>query len=116
MRTRKGLNAMGRTLGALLVASAFFGMATPTFAGGGAFVGGLVAGHVVTNAAARSERRTQAAEYEAYHQDSYSQGSSSSSGGKTVEQRLDDLDRLAADGYISKEEYQRRRQAIINSL
>jgi hypothetical protein len=33
-----------------------------------------------------------------------------------VEQKLDTLDSLAAKGYITKEEYQRRRQAILDSL
>ncbi len=88
---------------------------------GAAFVGGLIGGHVLTNMANRSERRTRAAEYEAYSRQpaaapqqapaSQPQGSA-----KSVEEKLDTLDDLAAKGYISKEEYERRRQAILDSL
>lgn len=34
----------------------------------------------------------------------------------SVESRLNELDRLAANGYITKEEYQQRRQAILDGL
>ncbi len=69
----------------------------------------------------RSERRTRAAEYDAYSRQPAAtpqqapapqpQGSATS-----VEAKLDTLDDLAAKGYISKEEYERRRQAILDSL
>ncbi len=88
---------------------------------GAAFVGGLIGGHVLTNMANRSERRTRAAEYDAYSRQPAAtpqqapapqpQGSATS-----VEAKLDTLDNLAAKGYISKEEYERRRQAILDSL
>ena len=84
---------------------------------GAAFLGGMIGGHVLTNMARRSERRTQAAEYQAYSQPQpqpqYQPAPSSS---KSVEQKLDDLNTLAANGYISKEEYQARRKAILDSL
>ena len=76
---------------------------------------------VLTNMANRSERRTRAAEYGAYSRQPAAipqqapapqpQGSATS-----VEAKLDTLDDLAAKGYISKEEYERRRQAILDSL
>ena len=56
-------------------------------AGGGAFVGGMIAGHVVSGAVNRSKERTQAAEYAAYSQPSTQQTSST----KTTEQKLDEL-------------------------
>ncbi len=81
----------------------------------GAFIGGLIGGHVLTNMANRSERRTRATEYNAYSRQPAAapqpQGSATS-----VEAKLDTLDDLAAKGYISKEEYERRRQAILDSL
>ena len=71
---------------------------------GGAFVGGLIGGHVLTNMANRSERQTRAAEYEAYSSQpaaapqqapaAQPQGSA-----KSVEEKLDTLDDLAAKGY-----------------
>ena len=81
-------------------------------AGGGAFVGGMIAGHVVTGAVNRSKERTQAAEYAAYSQPSTQQTSST----KTTEQKLDELNTLAAKGYISKSEYKSRKEAILNQM
>jgi hypothetical protein len=82
---------------------------------GAAFVGGLIGGHVLTNVARRSERRTQAAEYEAYSQPAAPAAAPPSSQ-SSVQDRLDTLDTLAANGTITKEEYQQRRKAILDSL
>ena len=106
------------------VATALVSNSQPAHAGGGHFVGGLVAGHVITNMARRSERRTQAAEYQAYSQPATTTQQAPASqtvaqpqsAPPSAEQRLTTLDQLAAGGYISKEEYQRRRQAIIDGL
>ena len=88
----------------------------PARAGGAAFVGGLIAGHVVTGAVQRSKDRTAAAEYQAYAQPQHTASQGSTTSSRTVEQRLDQLDKLAADGYISKSEYQRRKQNILDSV
>ena len=104
----------------VFVASAAMTHADRALAGkGGAFVGGMVAGHVVTRVMDNSERRTRAAEYQAYNQQPqvvYQQAPPASSGGGSAEQRLQQLDSLAAKGYISQSEYQRRRQGILDSL
>lgn len=88
---------------------------------GAAFVGGLIGGHVLTNMARRSERRTQAAEYDAYSRQpaaapQQAPAPQTQSSATSVEAKLDTLDNLAAKGYISKEEYERRRKAILDSL
>ena len=87
---------------------------------GGAFVGGLVGGHVLTKMMDNSERRTRAAEQQAYQSQQpqvvYKEAPSSGSGGKSVEQRLEELDTLAAKGYISQSEYKARRKDILDSL
>lgn len=87
---------------------------------GGAFVGGLVGGVVLTKAMDNDRRRTEAAEAQAYRQQQpqvvYQQAPDSGSGGKSAEERLDELDSLAAKGYINQDEYQRRRQEILDSL
>lgn len=87
---------------------------------GGAFVGGMVAGHVLTRTMDNSERRTRAAEYQAYQsqpQVVYQQAPPpANSGGGSVEQRLNQLDSLAAKGYISQSEYKARRQNILDGL
>jgi hypothetical protein len=91
---------------------------------GGAFVGGLIGGHVLTNMARRSERRTEAAEYQAYSRPAPAPqpapvaqpAPQPQSAARTPQQRLDTLDQLAAKGIITKQEYQKRRQAIVNGL
>lgn len=87
---------------------------------GGAFVGGLIGGHVLTNMARRSERRTQAAEYQAYSRPAPAPqpapAAQPQSASRTPQQRLDTLDQLAAKGMISKQEYQSRRKAITDGL
>jgi hypothetical protein len=84
---------------------------------GAAFVGGLIGGHVLTNVARRSERRTQAAEYQAYSQQpAPAPAAAAPSSQSSVQDRLDTLDTLAANGTITKEEYQQRRKAILDSL
>jgi hypothetical protein len=40
----------------------------------------------------------------------------SSSAKPSVKQRIDELDKLAAGGYITPEEYKHKKQAIIDSL
>ncbi len=95
---------------------------------GGAFVGGLLGGHILTNMQNQSERRTRAQEQMATQPRTTagaqqqpaaapaSSGSSSGSSTQSVEDKLQTLDRLAAEGYISKEEYTKRRQAILDSM
>lgn len=89
----------------------------PAQAGGGAaFVGGLIGGHLITGAVQRDKDRTAAAEYQAYAKPQYTASHGSTTSSRSVEQRLDQLDKLAADGYISKSEYQLRKQKILDSV
>lgn len=89
---------------------------------GGAFLGGMVAGHVVTNMSQRDERRTRAQEEMAYNSQPRAAAqpaaapASSGSSSQSVEDKLNQLDKLAAGGYITKAEYNRRRQAILDSM
>ncbi len=114
-RTHKPLAAMLTGFAVVLLTAGL--LATFPRAGhagrGGAFVGGLVAGHVLTNMARRSERQTQAAEYQAYSQPPAPAAPSYRS---SVQDRLDTLDRLAANGTITNQEYRQRRQAIIDGI
>jgi hypothetical protein len=106
----------------VLVAALVAGPVQPALAGKGvAFIGGLIGGHVLTNAANRSERRTEAEESQAYAPKQAAPAPApaaapASGGGDSVKQRLQTLDKLAAGGYISKAEYTKRRQAILDSL
>ncbi len=100
------------------------GITTEALAGdAGAFVGGMIGGHLLTNMANRDERRTRAQEQMAsqprtvyVQQQPAAAPASSGSSTQSVEQKLQTLDRLAAGGYITKAEYKRRRQAILDSM
>jgi hypothetical protein len=106
----------------LLTAGLLVTFPQPGHAGkGGAFVGGLIGGHVLTNMSNRSERRTRAEEYNAYSRQpapapAPAPAAAAPSSQTSVQSRLDTLDRLAANGTITKEEYQQRRKAILDGI
>jgi hypothetical protein len=84
---------------------------------GAAFLGGMVAAHVIGGAVRRSERRTEAAEYQAYSQPrSVQQAAPAPAATQTAKQKLDELDKLAAGGYITPEEYKTKKKAILDSM
>lgn len=78
---------------------------------GAAFLGGMVAGHVIGGAVRRDKAKTQAAEYQAY-----TQPHAASAAKPTAEQRIKQLDKLAAGGYITPAEYKAKKKAIVDSL
>ena len=80
--------------------------------GAGWFIGGVVTAKVVNN----MERRTQAQEAQASRPAPQPvQRAPAQPAKPSKEKRLDDLDRLAAGGYITPEEYKERRKAILDS-
>jgi hypothetical protein len=88
---------------------------------GAAFLGGMVAGHIIGGAVRRSERRTEAAEYQAYSQPRTVQQAAPApapapAAKPTAQQRLDQLDKLAAGGYITPQEYKAKKKAILDSM
>ena len=96
------------------------GIYTVARAGGaGAFFGGMMVGHIVGGAIQRDKERTAATMDMAYGQrtatSTYVQQPAYAPQ-LTAEQRLHQLDKLAAGGYITKEEYRTRRQAILSSM
>jgi hypothetical protein len=91
---------------------------------GAAFLGGMLAGHVVGGAIRRDKVKTAAA-VEAASQPKTTETvyvqqpvSAPATQAKTTstEQKLNQLDKLAADGYITKEEYQARRKAVLDAM
>lgn len=93
-------------------------MSLPVQAGdAGAFVGGMLAGKVMHN----MHERTEAEKAQAYYaqqqsqQQQVQQAAPASSGGST-QQKLDELDKLAAGGYITPEEYKAKKQSIIDAM
>ena len=118
------MSCLKKSLVSAGVAAAFLSIAAgaaipsrPALAGeGGAFVGGLVTGHVLTRMSNESERETREAERRAYSNQQAPAQSQPQQSEPTVEERLETLDKLAADGRITKEEYDKRRQAIIDGI
>jgi len=129
----KGGNIMDKTISqtanngkglivALMGLPLLIGFTVPAYgiSKGGAFIGGALAGHVVSGAVNRSERRTRAEEQQAAAQSQpvYQQAAPAPSAAAqpSVEQRIQELDKLAAGGYISPEEYKAKKQSILSGL
>ena len=79
----------------------------------GAFIGGVFATKVLTNMQDRTEAEQQqaaAAQYQA------ARPVQSAPAQKSPQTRIAELDKLAAGGYITPEEYKKKKQAIIDSM
>ncbi len=88
------------------------GLMTEARAGNaGAFVGGMVAAHVVGGAIRRDKVQTAAAVETANNS---RQAAPAAAAPQTQQQKLDQLDKLAAGGYVTKDEYKARKKAIID--
>ncbi len=86
---------------------------------GGAFIGGMIAGHVVGGFVRRDRARTAAELNRSYAQPRtvvVHEAAPAPSATKSVEQRLSELDDLAQKGYITKDEYKTRRKAILDGV
>ena len=120
-------------LGLLTVLIAFIittimpGLATEARASeGAAFLGGMVAGHIVGGAVRRSKIQTAAAVQAANQpktQTVYVQQPATTTTAQpaqaakpSTEDRLKELDKLAAGGYITPEEYKAKKKAILDSM
>ena len=94
--------------------------------GGAAFVGGMLAGHVIGGAIRRDKEQTAAMNEMAYgqpktntvyvQQPATTQSAPAPAAQPSAEQRINQLDKLAANGYITPAEYKAKKQAIINGL
>jgi hypothetical protein len=84
----------------------------------GAFVGGMVAGHVIHGFVERDRVRTAAAVDQASSQRQMAQQAPAParSAQTTTEQKLQELDKLAAGGYITPEEYKTKKKAILDGM
>ncbi len=118
---------LGPALFAFIIISIMPGLPTVAQAGeGAAFLGGMVAGHVVGGAVRRSRIRTAAAVQTAnqsktqtvYVQQPVTTTSAHSTPAAkpSAENRIKELDKLAAGGYITPEEYKAKKKAILDSI
>jgi len=107
-------NMLNCTAVALLVTTLSLSM--PAQAGKtGAFIGGVVTAKVLNN----MSRRTEAEEQQAANssrQAAPAPAPAPAPAAQTPQQRLDQLDKLAAGGYITPEEYKAKKKAIIDSM
>jgi hypothetical protein len=78
----------------------------------GAFIGGVAAARIGQNMRARTEAEQQ----QAYNSQQQVPQAAPPPAEKTAKQKIDELDSLAAGGYITPEEYKTKKQAIIDSM
>jgi hypothetical protein len=89
---------------------------------GAAFLGGMVAGHIIGGAVRRDRIRTAATVEMANQPRTVQQAAPAPAPAPapaakpTAQQRLDQLDNLAAGGYITPEEYKAKKKAILDSM
>lgn len=109
IRNKIALGAMACVLGTAIV-----GMSMPARAGdAGAFLGGVFAAKVVSNMSDRTEaEQQQAAAATAAAQRPVPAAPAQ----KSPQERIQELDKLAAGGYISKEEYKTKKQQILDDM
>ena len=129
MKTMQQRSIVLRVLPAgLLAVSALTASYTPTASGDDAAyaLGGLLAGHLFTDMRFRQQQqaREQQQQTQALNTMAYGGGAPRQAAAPrmpagssmTPEQKLDQLDKLAAGGYITPAEYKARRTAILDSM
>jgi len=82
--------------------------------GAGAFVGGMIAAHVIGGAVRRDQVRTAAAVETANNSRQQAAPAPAAAAPQTQEQKMQQLDKLAAGGYIPPAEYKARKKAIVD--
>jgi hypothetical protein len=84
---------------------------------GAAFLGGMVAGHIIGGAIRRDQIRTAAAVQAANSPPrTAAQAAPPAPAAKSPQARIEELDKLAAGGYITPEEYKNRKKEILDSI
>jgi len=97
-----------------VIGTAAVGTSLPLYASdAGAFIGGVFATKLLDNMSDRTAAEQQQA---AAAQAQAARPVYSARAQKSSQQRLDELDKLAAGGYITPEEYKKKKQAIIDSM
>lgn len=102
---------------AAVIGTAAVGTSLPVYAdNAGAFIGGVFAAKVVNNMSRRTEAEEQQAAAAQARPVQQAAPAQSAPAKQTAEQRIAELDKLAAGGYITPEEYKQKKQAIIDSM
>jgi hypothetical protein len=85
----------------------------------GAFIGGMLTSRVMGNMHQRTEAEQQQAYYaqqNSQQQLQVQQAAPAAPAAKTPTLRMDELDKLAAGGYITPAEYKKKKQAIVDNM
>lgn len=100
----------------ILIAAALTISAPALSSEAGAFIGGVAATKILGN----MRRRTEAEEYQAYNSAPRAaqpvQQAAPAPAAQSTQQKLDELNKLAAGGYITPEEYKTKKKAIMDSM
>ena len=81
--------------------------------GGGAFIGGIVVANIARNT---RDRRDYEEDQAYYAQQQAEAAQSQATTQQSPQQRIAQLDKLAAGGYITPEEYKAKKQSILDEL
>lgn len=102
------------TLSCVMLSVTIFSLGTPAQAGNaGAFIGGMLTAKVVNN----MSRRTEAEEQQAANSSRQAAPAPAPApSAQSPEQRIAQLDKLAAGGYITPEEYKAKKKSIIDGM
>jgi type IV secretory pathway TrbF-like protein len=110
IRNKFASGALAYVLGTVAV-----GVTTPVFAGdAGAFIGGVFATKLLGNMSAQTDAEQQQAA--ASSQMAAQQQAVPAHRSKSPQERIDELDKLAAGGYITPAEYKAKKQKILDSM
>ena len=95
-----------------------FSVTVPALAdGAGAFLGGIAVARIGSNVRDRRDYEEDQAYYSQQQaQAAQQQANAAQRQPQTPSEKIAELDKLAAGGYISKEEYKSRKQAILDSM
>ncbi len=118
MSIRKSV--MTGALAVLMAAPVSFIAAPAQADDAGAFIGGVMAARIGSNMRARTRAEQEQAYYarqQAQQQQAQPvQQAPAAPAQKTTQQKLEELDKLAAGGYITPEEYKAKKQQILDSM
>lgn len=100
------------TLACIIATSTFSISSSVNASDAGAFIGGVFATKLLSNVS----RRTDAEEAQAAAAQQQVRSAPQASAKQSPEQRIKQLDKLAAGGYITPAEYKKKKQAIVDSM
>ena len=104
------------TYSSVILLAATLSLSMPAHSGkAGAFLGGMVTAKVLNN----MSRRTEAEEQQAYNSSQRAgpaPAAAPAPAAQTPEQRISQLDKLAAGGYITPEEYKAKKKSIVDGM